>query len=209
MSEPAPAAEGGKGSKKKLVILLAAVLLLGGGGAGAWFSGLLPRLLGRTAAAADAHGTEPAKAAAHGTEPAKPTAHGAKPEAEKTEAHGAAPAATAHGAKPGDGAKADAASPYMDLPDIVANLNGGPRRTVFVKLRAKLELARPEDGPALQAAMPRLLDLFQGYLREMRPEELRGSGGTYRLREELLARTNLAAPPARVNAVLFTEMVIQ
>ena len=41
--------------------------------------------------------------------------------------------------------------------------------------------------------MPRLLDLFQTYLREMRPEELRGSQGTYRLRVsysggELVAR---------------------
>jgi flagellar FliL protein len=43
----------------------------------------------------------------------------------------------------------------------------------------------------------------------MRPEELRGSAGTYRLREELLARANLAATPARVTDVLFTQMLIQ
>ena len=98
---------------------------------------------------------------------------------------------------------------FMDLPDIVANLNGGPRRTTFVKLKAKLELARAEDKEPLTAAMPRVLDLFQGYLREMRPEELRGTASTYRLREELTARTNLAAPPARVVAVLFTEMLVQ
>ena len=57
--------------------------------------------------------------------------------------------------------------------------------------------------------MPRILDLFQGYLREMRPEELRGTASTYRLREELLARTNIAAAPARVTAVLFSEMIVQ
>jgi flagellar FliL protein len=57
--------------------------------------------------------------------------------------------------------------------------------------------------------MPRILDLFQTYLREMRPEELRGSAGTQRLREELLARANLAAAPARIVDVLFQEIIVQ
>jgi flagellar FliL protein len=57
--------------------------------------------------------------------------------------------------------------------------------------------------------MPRVLDMFQTYLREIRPEELRGSAGTWRLREELIARANIAVAPARVTDVLFTEMLIQ
>jgi flagellar FliL protein len=97
---------------------------------------------------------------------------------------------------------------FVDLPEIVANLNGG-RRTSYVKLHARLELGKPEDQAAVAAAMPRLLDLFQTYLREMRPEELRGSAGTWRLREELIARANIAASPARIVDVLFTEMLIQ
>ncbi len=105
--------------------------------------------------------------------------------------------------------EAKAAPVFLDLPDIVANLNAGPRRTAFIKLKAKLELSRPEDQAAIQAAMPRVLDLFQSYLREMRPEELRGTAGTYRLREELVARTNIAAHPARVLNVLFTELLVQ
>ena len=107
-------------------------------------------------------------------------------------------------------AEAKAAAPlFLDLPDIVANLNAGPRRTAFIKLKAKLELSRPEDQGVIQAAMPRVLDLFQTYLREMRPEELRGTAGTYRLREELIARTNIAAQPAHVLNVLFTELLVQ
>ncbi len=188
MSEDAPAPPGKKAGGKKKLILAVLVVLLAGGGAGAWFSGVLPKLLGK--GGEDAHAAD---------------SHGAP-------AHGAAPAAGGHGG--GHGAKAEAKAPaggptFMDLPDIVANLNGGPRRTTFVKLKAKLELSKPEDQATLQAAMPRVLDLFQGYLREMRPEELRGTAGTYRLREELLARTNLAAPPARVVAVLFTEVLVQ
>ena len=98
---------------------------------------------------------------------------------------------------------------FMELPEIVANLNAGARRTSFIKLKARLELARAEDQPVVQAAMPRILDLFQTYLREMRPEELRGTASTYRLREELIARTNIAAHPARVIGVLFTELLVQ
>ncbi len=98
---------------------------------------------------------------------------------------------------------------FLELPEMVANLNGNPRRPSYVKLRARVELARADDLPVAQAAMPRLQDLFQTYLREIRPEELRGSAGTYRLREELLARGNLAVAPARITDVLFTEMLVQ
>lgn len=106
-------------------------------------------------------------------------------------------------------AAAEPAPVFLDLPEIVANLNAGGRRAAYIKLKAKLELARKEDASVVQNAMPRVLDLFQGYLREMRPEELRGTAGTYRLREELVARTNIAAAPARVRDVLFIELLVQ
>jgi flagellar FliL protein len=104
---------------------------------------------------------------------------------------------------------APAAPTYVEMPQIVANLNAGPRRTAFVKLQARLELSKPEDLAAFTAAQPKVMDLFQTYLREMRPEELRGSMGTFRLREQLIARASLAAAPAKVIDVLFTELLVQ
>jgi len=98
---------------------------------------------------------------------------------------------------------------FLDMPDITTNLNAPGRRTAFIRVRSKLELSRAEDAIPINAAMPRLLDLFQTYLREMRPDELRGSAGTHRLREELIARANLAAHPARVTDVLFVEIIVQ
>jgi flagellar FliL protein len=98
---------------------------------------------------------------------------------------------------------------YVDLPEMVANLNGNPRRPSYVKLVARIEVAKPEDAERVRQALPRLQDLFQTYLREMRPEELRGSAGTYRLREELIARADAVAAPARVTDVLFTQMLVQ
>jgi flagellar FliL protein len=108
---------------------------------------------------------------------------------------------------------AEAAKPptpiYIDLPEMIANLNGNPQRPSYVKISARVEVLKADDAEKVKAALPKLQDLFLTYIREMRPEELRGSAGTYRLREELLARANLAATPARVTDVLFTQMLIQ
>jgi len=111
-----------------------------------------------------------------------------------------------------EGEQAVVASPppvFVEMPEIVANLNSTGRKPSYVKLTVRLQV--PDDGNAekVRAAMPKLQDLMQTYLRDMRPEELHGSAGTYRLREELIARANLAAAPGRVNDVLFTEMLVQ
>ncbi|WP_043831391.1 flagellar basal body-associated FliL family protein [Muricoccus aerilatus] len=180
-----------KGGKKKLIIIALVPLLLGGVGAGLWFSGLLP--FGKS-------GDHGAEAPAHG---AAPDAHGAP-----AAGHGA-PAAGGHGAAPATNAQAGRGTVFLDMPEVLTNLNVTGRRATFIRLRAKLELAADADTAAANAAMPRLLDLFQTYLREMRPEELRGSQGTYRLREELRNRAAVAVGPGKVLDVLFVELIVQ
>ncbi|HWE75301.1 MAG TPA: flagellar basal body-associated FliL family protein [Stellaceae bacterium] len=99
---------------------------------------------------------------------------------------------------------------FFDLPDFLVNLNsGGAKKASFLKLSVSLELDKQEDTAKLQAVMPRIVDNFQIYLRELRIDDLRGSGGIYRLREELLARVNAAVAPVKVNDVLFKEMLVQ
>jgi flagellar FliL protein len=112
------------------------------------------------------------------------------------------------------GAKAAAAenaivSGSVDLPEIIANLNPGSHRTSFAKLKVRLALASKADEARVHASEGQMLDLFQTYLRDMRPEELRGSAGIYRLREELIARANIAVAPARITDILFLEMLVQ
>ncbi|HEY8609780.1 MAG TPA: flagellar basal body-associated FliL family protein [Roseomonas sp.] len=180
----APTADGADaapktGGRRKL-ILLALPLLLGGAGAGLWFGGMLP--FGKSAERHAAPATASEGSHANGHDPTAPTSAPAQP------------------ARP---------PVFMDMPEILTNLNVTGRRATFIRLRAKLELSGEADVAAMQAAMPRLLDLFQTYLREMRPEELRGSQGTYRLREELRNRASLAASPAKVLDVLFVEMIVQ
>ena len=114
-----------------------------------------------------------------------------------------------HSAEATEQAAKPSAPIYVDLPELIANLNSNPQRPNYVKLTARLEVTKQEDVDRVKAAMPRLQDLFLTYVREMRPQELRGSAGTYRLREELIARANLAAAPAHITDVLFIQMLVQ
>ncbi len=108
------------------------------------------------------------------------------------------------------GAAAGSHAPiYVDLPEMIANLDSDPRRPRYIKMRARVEVTSPRDEQAVREAMPRLIDLCQTYLRDIRPEDLRGSMGTYRLREELIARADVAVAPARVVDLLFVDMIVQ
>jgi flagellar FliL protein len=115
-----------------------------------------------------------------------------------------------HKAELVDKAAAPPALPvFFDMQDLLVNLNTVGRKQSFLKLSISLEIERADDLPRLQAVMPRVIDTFQVYLRELRVEDLRGSAGIYRLREELLTRVNAAAAPVKVTDVLFKEMLVQ
>ncbi len=104
----------------------------------------------------------------------------------------------------------DSAVPiFYDVPDMLINLNTTGRRPTFLKIIISLQIAREPDRAELERIMPRIIDNFQVYLRELRLEDLRGSAGMYRLREELLTRVVAAAQPVRIKDVLFKEMLIQ
>ncbi len=98
---------------------------------------------------------------------------------------------------------------FFPLEEIIVNLNTGGRKSSFLKIKISLELTDSDDIPRIQGVMPRIMDNFQVYLRELRIEDLKGSAGMYRLREELLSRVNAAAAPAKINDVLFKEMLVQ
>jgi flagellar protein FliL len=109
-------------------------------------------------------------------------------------------------------AAAPAAKPavFVDLPEVLVNLsNTGSDRTQYLKVKVVLELPDPLLMQQIQPVMPRIMDTFQTYLRELRPTDLDGSAGLYRLKEELTRRVNTAIAPSKVNAVLFKEIVVQ
>lgn len=114
-----------------------------------------------------------------------------------------------------DGDKQAAAPPpkppvFIDVPEVLVNLANIPgERVQYLKVKVVLEV---KDAPLMEQikpTMPRVMDLFQTYMRELRPGDLNGSVGLFRLKEELTRRVNAAISPSQVNAVLFKEIVIQ
>ena len=99
---------------------------------------------------------------------------------------------------------------FLDLPDVLVNLSSsGGDRTQYLKVKVVLELPDQAMSAQIQPVMPRIMDTFQTYLRELRPTDLDGSAGLYRLKEELTRRVDAAIAPNHINAVLFKEIVIQ
>jgi flagellar protein FliL len=119
------------------------------------------------------------------------------------------------GTKKEETAKAEAPPPppkeavFYDLPDMLVNLNTGGKKSNFLKISVGLQLESKEDQAKVQQVQARVVDTFQSYLRELRLDDLRGSAGLYRLREELLLRVNAAVSPTKVDDVLFRELLVQ
>jgi flagellar protein FliL len=99
---------------------------------------------------------------------------------------------------------------FVEVPDLLVNLVAAPgERTQYLKVKVVLEVKEEKQVEAIKPTMPRVTDIFQTYLREMRPSDLTGSAGLFRLKEELTKRVNVAVAPSQVSAVLFKEVVVQ
>ena len=197
-------------AKKKLPMMfivaggVGAVVLLGGGGAAAFF------LLRPHPPAAEAAAGEHGAAGEHA--PARGGGHGG--------GHGGG----GHGGGGGGHEGGSSSGPpdpnapvvregpdgvvFYTLPDILVNMQTADGHPTFLKLKLTFELPDQETADALTPAMPRLTDMFQTFLRELRPEDLSGSQGSFQLRQEIQRRVNLTMAPAHVNAVLIEEMLI-
>ena len=97
---------------------------------------------------------------------------------------------------------------FYTPPDIVVNMQTPDGKPTFLKLKLTFELPDHNTADTLDAEMPRLQDVFQTFLRELRPEDLSGSEGTLRLRTELQRRVDLVIAPSKVSGVLIEEMLI-
>jgi flagellar FliL protein len=98
---------------------------------------------------------------------------------------------------------------FYAMPDLVANIQTADGKPSFLKLKLSFELPDKDTADAIEPNQPRLNDMFQAFLRELRPEDLSGSQGLYQVRAEMQRRVNLVIAPAKVNQVLVQEMLIQ
>lgn len=97
----------------------------------------------------------------------------------------------------------------FNLPAMTVNLNNEQGGEAFMRLSVALEVANEETMLEIQPQMAKVVDAFQVYLRELRKSDLEGSAGIYRLKEELTRRVNVAIAPARIESILFKEILVQ
>jgi len=195
-TEGAPAAEGeagaegegeGEGKKKKmsgktlvLFVILPALLILGGGGAAAFM------LLGHGGASHAEQHAEAGKEKGKGEGPGESTP-------------GPNGTTIIHGEN----------VVFVTLPEMLVNITRPDGSPGYLKLKLTLEAPNDEVVTTLTSSVPRISDEYNGFLRELRTDDLVGSAGAYRLRLELLRRVNLVIAPAQINAVLIEEMLVQ
>ncbi len=188
-----------KGGKKKLLMILVPILLLGGGGAAAYFTGMLDGLLGVEAEIICEEGDEEC-------EHEKAAAEHAKEGEGEDDGHGGKKKAAAGGhGEEGEGGE----SAFLAIPTMLVDLNTDDGTPRHLRLSVQLELEDPADKAGVEAVIPRVIDQFQVFLRELRVRDLRGSAGIYRLQMELLWRVNQATDPIEIKDVLFQEILIQ
>ena len=166
-------------AKKKLILIIVPVLLILIG-AGVFFSGILGDK--KAEVGKDEHAAT-----------------------EKTEAK------DEHDEKAEDAHDAKADPIFYSLPDLIVNIKGKnkAKATGMLKIKINLELGNAESTALVEKRLPRIVDQLQTYLRELRVEDLEGSEGLNRLKEELLTRITTSAGPASIKDVLFAEIIIQ
>ncbi len=169
--------------KKILLFVVVPLILLCGIGAGLYFTGLLDSFIGTS----DKEHIE-----GEGENKSKDDGHGKKSK-NKDDDYG--------------GGGGDAA--FLAIPTMIVNLKTSDGTPRYLRLTVQLELENDADRASIEALLPRVIDQFQTYLRELRVKDLRGSAGIYRLQMELLWRVNQAAAPIEVKDVLFQEILIQ
>jgi flagellar FliL protein len=98
---------------------------------------------------------------------------------------------------------------FVNLEDFVVDLSSQSNRPSFLKLSLTLSLFKQEDTTVVNDKLPIIRDNFQLYLRELREADLNGSGGMFKLKEELLIRLNKILYPVQVKDILFREILIR
>lgn len=85
----------------------------------------------------------------------------------------------------------------------------GPNaRAKFLVIDMEIE-TRAEDAAALEALRPRLLDVFNTFLRAVEEADIEAPSATIRLRAQLLRRARAVAAPVEPRDLLITSFVLK
>ncbi|WP_334002133.1 flagellar basal body-associated FliL family protein [Sphingomonas aerolata] len=126
------------------------------------------------------------------------------------EGHGGGGGGEAHakgGGEEGEGG--EGAHEPFDVPPIMVNLRSADGAPHFLKVHVMLLPGPKATEESLKAKLPLVLDAYQPFLRELRPEDLAGSAAVFRIKEELLLRTREAVGEGEVAGVLIQDLIQQ
>ncbi len=98
---------------------------------------------------------------------------------------------------------------FLSLGEMIINLDTKGKGISYVKLKISFEIYGLDNIEATKKWMPKIKDIIVLYLRELRPSDLYGSIGLYKLREELLLRINKVLYPNKITDIVFEDVLIQ
>lgn len=98
---------------------------------------------------------------------------------------------------------------FVKIPDILVNLYTPGTQSHFLKMTITFEVDSDEDAKYVARYIPKIIDEFQIYLRDLRTIDLKGSEGIFRLKEQLMIRANNEIRPVQIKNILFHELLVQ
>lgn len=95
---------------------------------------------------------------------------------------------------------------YVPLDPLVINLPPGSDRQ-FLRFVAQLEV-RPDYAEEVEQIKPRIVDVFNSYLRAVEPGDLESAAALTRIRAQLLRRVQVVAGEGRITDLLIMEFIL-
>ena len=95
---------------------------------------------------------------------------------------------------------------FVPIEPLTISLTGSTRNS-HLRFRAQLEVPS-SYAPDVEALMPRIVDILNGYLRALETKDIESPSALLRLRAQMLRRVQIVAGPGRVNDLLIMEFVL-
>jgi flagellar FliL protein len=106
------------------------------------------------------------------------------------------------------GAPLSKPGPIVTLDPFLVNLTD-PGEAHFLKVTVNLEVENPLDADEIQLRMAQLRDSLLILLSSKSTEDIRSVEGKFRLRDEIINRTNKLLSGGKAKGAYFTEFVMQ
>lgn len=136
-------------------------------------------------------------------------AHGEKAAGDHAAPEEEAPAHEEEEEEEAEGEEAGGELPLVDVPALIVNMRTSGGQPRYLRIRFMIEARSAAKVEPLKARLPAIIDSYQPFLRELRPEDLTGSAAVFRIKEELLVRATATVGGGMVKDVLIQDLVQQ